>query len=143
MKKFILFFCLVLFPLSNVCALEKNLSNVDNVGLFVSNSSQEACRLLLEKFCKQFYSEIFGGRTFEPGSISISSVSVDDDDNIVVKGTHTYSGRLGTKYTGYEFRAVLTMYGNNKVRIEFNKQSAPDLTHWSVYWEKGTRIMIL
>lgn len=93
---------------------------------------------LLNQFCKNNYSKCFSGRTYERNSIVIKNIENDERGFIVVYGTHTYVGRTGSVYRDYKFEAKIEETENN-IRIEFNKESAPDLTHSNSYWEKCTK----
>lgn len=94
---------------------------------------------LLNDFCAKYYSSCFSRRTFERNSIVISRIENDDQrDLVIVYGTHNYTGRTGSGYRNYKFEARI-QESEEYTRIEFKKESAPDLMHSNSYWEQCTK----
>lgn len=90
---------------------------------------------LLDNFCTSNYSQCFSGRSYTKKSIRVNKIEDDGEGTVVVYGTHTYRGRTNTEYRDYKFEAKIITEGE-RLYIEFNKESAPDLLHGSPYWEK-------
>lgn len=102
--------------------------------------------ILLEEFCKRFYSGWFKDRIYIQNTIKVGSVTEDPQTgNFLVKGVHSYQGKnipfVGRKsHIDIPFQAVMAI-GLQGVQVTFYKWSEPDYSHPNGYWEQGTNFL--
>lgn len=89
---------------------------------------------LLESFCNQYYSSSFDGRSFVSNSINIKD-RWGNEEKTSVSGTHSYKGRFGKIYNNANFVASIVEEEEGYFKIDFIKESAPDLFHDQAYKE--------
>lgn len=100
---------------------------------------------MIENYSVRNYSSCFSGRTYVRESIQITKLSRKEDGNIIVYGTHSYRGRMGSLYSNAEFEVTIRViddedgYEPSYQIVKFRKQSQPDLMNSSVYWEECNR----
>lgn len=106
---------------------------------------RENFRVIMEKFCCDFYQQGFGGKIYKQGSLVVGNITPDENNYILyVDGVHSYYGKnygLGRKeHQNIPFRASIG-FVQNGVRIVFEKWYEPDLRYPNGKWEKLDRIV--
>lgn len=100
-----------------------------------SDEDTQMAKMILESFCQDFYSSCFSGRTYVENSLSVSRIEQASLKQIKVYGFHSYKGRMGTRYSDYEFQAYIK-FNSTSITVRFLKRSAPDFFHDDYYWEE-------
>ena len=100
---------------------------------------------LLEQFCQdhfdELYEDIWGTRSYVPGSLRVNSVQRVDNGEVDVYGTFDFKGRdiaLNQDHSGYRFEANVYESDTHIFNVTFKKESRTFITG-SVYWEKRTK----
>jgi len=107
--------------------------------VFISaQSNEEALKRLLEKFCQEYYSDCFSGRSYVRNTLDIENISINDEDVIKVSGTHAYRGSYGSLYEDMDFYVYITKR-SSKIIFEFHKKAKADFFHSTDYWEECTQ----
>ena len=91
---------------------------------------------LLEQFCRRYYSDSFEGRSYMNNSINIKDRWVNVEGTSV-GGTHSYKGRFGKTYNNAKFVASIVEEEEGYFKVNFFKESAPDLLHDQAYQEES------
>lgn len=140
----VMFFCNVAKPSEPLVVKNISITGVQQFD-FESNL-KETCRVLLEKFCYDFYYIGFD-RYFKPGSIYVTDTKVDDSNlTIYATGTHSYYGKsygFGRKeHQGTPF-IVSISFIQSGLRVIFKKWYEPDLLYPNGKWETIDKIIPL
>lgn len=115
------------------------------MGNVVNAQTKAQLKAILEQFCVENYDRCFAPRQYIEGSLTITSVDVDEaNGKIKIKGTHSCRGQnipfLGRQtYTGRDFKAeILPASVGIKVRFWRWYEADPfkDNAHWEGPCEK-------
>lgn len=80
---------------------------------------------LLEAFCQEHFDKKFKGTKYIEGSLSVRTISPEDDHTVLVIGDHDYQYLYGTfGANDKEFRAYIKDLGNGQYHIKFDRQGA-------------------
>jgi len=98
---------------------------------------------LLEEFCKVNYHDMFEGRSY-----IFTSIHIDECKNVAagivdITGTHSYEGRFGKRYDGYQFKANIREMANepDTYYIIFEKEGVKPITQRK-FWESSSRTFV-
>ena len=84
---------------------------------------------MLEQFCQDYYSvlyhDLWGTRTYVPGTLQVDSITRDSDKEVTIYGIHDFKGRMGKVWKGAHFKANIyeSKQSNNEYIITFEKES--------------------
>ena len=138
--------CLLLPLLFAACG---NNGSMNILGIFDSsdnNRSNEFYEGLLEKFCQDYYDDLYhdfwGTRSYIKGSLKVDSVYQVGEREVMVYGTHDFEGRLGHPYEGRKFSANIyeSKKNNHEYIVTFEKESKKIISRRS-YTESRTKTM--
>lgn len=98
---------------------------------------------LLEEFCKVNYHDMFEGRSY-----IFTSIHIDEYKNVAagivdITGTHSYEGRFGKRYDGYQFKANIREMANepDTYYIIFEKEGVKPITQRK-FWESSSKTFV-
>lgn len=124
-----------------------NNSRINITGFFDDSDdvqSKEFYEGLLEKFCQDYYDELYhdfwGTRSYVPGSLKVDSVRQIGEREVMVYGTHDFEGRFGHNRSDYKYRANVyeSKKSTNDYIVTFEKESKKIFTGRS-YTESRTK----
>ena len=114
-----------------------NNSSINIPGIFDDSDdlhSKEFYEGLLEKFCQDYYDDLYhdfwGTRSYIPGSLKVDSVRRSGEREVMVYGTHDFEGRFGHDRRGYKYRANIyeSKKNTNDYIVTFEKESKKIIT---------------
>lgn len=102
-----------------------------------AQSKEEVFQSIVEKFCREYYSDCFSGREYVKNTAEINEVKQLDDNEYKVTGIHAYRGSFGSLYEDMDFYVYITFYSSS-IKFKFYKKSKADFFHSTDYWESCT-----
>jgi hypothetical protein len=141
---FVLSFSFISCGNSNGSAHNDGDSSSENTEVVVSKTKPMSFyKGLLEEFCKVNYHDMFEGRSY-----IFTSIHIDECKNVAagivdITGTHSYEGRFGKRYDGYQFKANIREMANepDTYYIIFEKEGVKPITQRK-FWESSSRTFV-
>lgn len=149
MKKFKKFILIILFAFIGQNTVMASLMPEYSVQEVQQNDiyawMRENFRIVMEKFCCDFYQQGFGGKIYKQGSLIVNQITPDENNFILyVNGVHSYYGKsygFGRKeHHIVPFKATIG-FVQNGIRFIFEKWYEPDIRYPNGGWEKLDRIV--
>ena len=114
----------------------------------VNAQTKAQLKAILEQFCVENYDRCFAPRQYVEGTLTITSVDVDDANNkIKIKGTHTCRGQnipfFGRRtYSGREYKAEIQP-ASLGVKVRFWRWYEADPGQDNAHWEGPCEKIVL
>jgi hypothetical protein len=96
-------------------------------------------KVLLNKFCAEYYNDCFDGRRYVSNSLTVTNVREDEDDSDIIRidGNHEYLNYIDIADKQPYYAKISINTNRNRIKITFHKKSK----NWlgKDYWESCTK----
>ena len=95
----------------------------------------------LSDFCKNEFIDCFEGYIFQNNSLTVTDVTPNGNNCVLVEGRISYRDDYDKKHTGMRYVAEIETIGTEVQRIVFRLEHVADRTHTKPYWISCTKLM--